>query len=78
MDIKAAENVYKAYKKELPEYSIEILHGKMTSEEKEAVMRSMHKNETQILISTVVIAVSYTHLRAHETREDRGGRGGGV
>ena len=57
LDIKAAENVYKAYKKELPEYSIEILHGKMTSEEKEAVMRSMHKNETQILISTVVIEV---------------------
>ena len=57
LDIKAAENVYKAYKKELPEYNIEILHGKMTSEEKEAVMRSMHKNETQILISTVVIEV---------------------
>ena len=57
LDIKAAENVYKAYKKELPEYSIEILHGKMTSEEKEAVMRSMHKNETEILISTVVIEV---------------------
>ena len=57
LDIKAAENVYKAYKKELPEYSIEILHGKMTSEEKEAVMRSMHNNETQILISTVVIEV---------------------
>ena len=57
LDIKAAENVYKAYKKELPEYSIEILHGKMTSEEKEAVMKSMHKNETQILISTVVIEV---------------------
>ena len=57
LDIKAAENVYKAYKKELPEYSIEILHGKMTSEEKEAVMRSMHKNETQVLISTVVIEV---------------------
>ena len=25
-----------------------------------------------------VDAVSYTHLRAHETREDRGWRGGGV
>lgn len=38
-------------------YNIGILHGKMTSEEKDSVMESFKENETQILISTTVIEV---------------------
>ena len=38
-------------------YNIGILHGKMTSEEKDSVMESFKENGTQILISTTVIEV---------------------
>lgn len=38
-------------------YNIGILHGKMTSEEKDSVMESFKEKKTQILISTTVIEV---------------------
>lgn len=38
-------------------YNIGILHGKMTSEEKDSVMESFKENKIQILISTTVIEV---------------------
>ncbi len=38
-------------------YNVGILHGKMTNEEKEEVMKKFQNNEIQILISTTVIEV---------------------
>ena len=38
-------------------YNIGILHGKMTNEEKDEVMKKFENNEIQILISTTVIEV---------------------
>ena len=39
--------------------------------------QSPKKSQRGQKINVSPTAVSYTHLRAHETREDRGGRGGG-
>src|SRR5258708_25265592 len=40
-----------------PTLKLGLLHGRLSSEEKEAVMQSFRKNETQILVSTTVIEV---------------------
>jgi len=57
LDIKAAENVYKQYKEKFKNYKVEILHGKINSDEKEEIMKNMNTNNIDILISTVVIEV---------------------
>ena len=45
-------------RKEFPEYGvIEAVHGKMKSEEKEAVMSRMQRGEIQVLVATSVIEV---------------------
>ena len=54
------ENVHKLkiqFKKAFPNRTIEILHGKMSSEEKENIMNEFSKNNISILISTTVIEV---------------------
>ena len=40
-----------------PEYSIDILHSKMTPAAKEATMKSFEKHETDILVATSVVEV---------------------
>lgn len=50
------------YSKQLKEYfptdiSIEMLHGKMKQDQKNAIMESFAKNEIQILVSTTVVEV---------------------
>lgn len=40
-----------------PEFSIGLLHGAMTPNEKDAAMRAFEKNETQILVATSVVEV---------------------
>lgn len=39
------------------QYKIAVLHGKMSADKKEAVMKSFYEKESQILISTTVIEV---------------------
>ena len=50
---KLKENLTKAFKN----YNIDMLHGKMSSEEKEDIMNKFSKNEINILISTTVVEV---------------------
>ncbi|MGB0384700.1 MAG: ATP-dependent DNA helicase RecG [Ardenticatenaceae bacterium] len=40
-----------------PEYSVELLHGRMKSSEKEAAMARFYRNDSQILVSTSVVEV---------------------
>jgi ATP-dependent DNA helicase RecG len=57
-DMKAAEKMYEHLSQSVfPQASIGLLHGKMSSEEKEAAMRRFQQNETKILVSTTVIEV---------------------
>lgn len=40
-----------------PEFRVALLHGRLSSEEKEGVMQSFKKGEVQILVSTTVVEV---------------------
>ncbi len=57
MDLKDATMGFEKLKRRFPEISIELLHGRMKSEEKEAVMKRFVEDKTKILVSTTVIEV---------------------
>lgn len=58
MDLKAATQAAEELQTEIfPSLKIGLLHGKMKSVEKEAVMATFSAGETQILVSTTVIEV---------------------
>lgn len=57
MDLKSATDGHENLRHRFPELSIGLLHGRMKSEEKEAVMKSFEQGETDILVSTTVIEV---------------------
>ncbi len=55
---KAAEKMYRHLSQDVfPDLRVGLLHGRMPAEEKEAVMESFKRGETQILVSTTVIEV---------------------
>jgi len=56
-DIQAAEKVFLEYSKRFIKYNVVLLHGKMSYEQKEMIMRSMQEGSIDILVSTVVIEV---------------------
>ena len=58
LELKAAMDEYERLSKEVfPKLKVGLLHGRLSSEEKDAVMESFRKNETQILVATTVIEV---------------------
>ncbi|MGB9464915.1 MAG: ATP-dependent DNA helicase RecG, partial [Candidatus Acidiferrum sp.] len=58
LELKAASDEYKRLSKEVfPKLKLGLLHGRLSSEEKDAVMEGFRKNETQILVATTVIEV---------------------
>jgi ATP-dependent DNA helicase RecG len=54
---KNAVRVFEDVKKKFPERSVELLHGKMKSEEKKVAMRRFREGEADILVSTSLIEV---------------------
>ena len=57
LDLKDATAGFERLKKRFPEFEVGLLHGRMKTEEKEAVMKRFIMNEIQILVSTTVIEV---------------------
>ncbi|MDR9419551.1 ATP-dependent DNA helicase RecG [Gracilimonas sp.] len=57
LDLKDATAGFEKLKKRFPEFKIGLLHGRMKTEEKEAVMRAFIDHKIHILVSTTVIEV---------------------
>jgi ATP-dependent DNA helicase RecG len=58
LELKAAMDEYKRLSRDVfSNLKLGLLHGRLSSEEKDAVMESFRKNETQILVATTVIEV---------------------
>ncbi len=54
----SSEGMYETLsKKVFPEYKLGLIHGKMSNEEKDAVMEDFRKGEINLLVSTTVIEV---------------------
>jgi ATP-dependent DNA helicase RecG len=58
LELKAAIEEYQRLSKEVfPKLKLGLLHGRLSSEEKDDVMQRFRKNEAQILVSTTVVEV---------------------
>ncbi|MBO7170539.1 MAG: ATP-dependent DNA helicase RecG, partial [Clostridia bacterium] len=62
--LKTAKEVSETMRQALPELSVDFLHGRMRSADKEAVMRRFASGETHVLVSTTVIEVGVNVPRA--------------
>ncbi|MDJ0577451.1 MAG: ATP-dependent DNA helicase RecG [Xenococcaceae cyanobacterium MO_234.B1] len=58
LDLRAAVEEHKKLSETIfPEFNIGLLHGRMSSSEKDAALTAFRDNETQIIVSTTVIEV---------------------
>ncbi|TDU64122.1 ATP-dependent DNA helicase RecG [Prosthecobacter fusiformis] len=57
LDATAAKKGHEVWAKLLPHFQVGLLHGKLSAEEKEAVMRDFRAGKTEVLVSTTVIEV---------------------
>jgi len=57
LQAKAVETEYKVLLKTFPEFSIELLHGRLKVDEKDSVLEGFRKGKTRILVTTPVIEV---------------------
>ena len=57
LDAKSAEQVASELKKRFRGYSVELIHGAMSQGEKDRIMESFSRGETDVLVATVVIEV---------------------
>jgi len=57
-DIKAATDEWKYLSTEVfPEFTVELLHGRMPTAKKQQIMSQFHKGKIDVLVSTVVVEV---------------------
>jgi ATP-dependent DNA helicase RecG len=57
LEVKSVKKEYEHLQTVFPNHKVGLLHGKMKSEEKDAVMTAFKANEIQVLVSTSVIEV---------------------
>lgn len=57
LQLKTAVETFEQLSKELLEFKVGLVHGRMPSEEKSQIMQSFKENQIQILVSTTVIEV---------------------
>lgn len=60
-------NVYdttESIQKLFPQYKVACLHGRMTADEKQAIMQALNTNDIQILVSTTVVEVGVNVVNA--------------
>jgi len=53
----AAEDAAELLQSAIPQYRVGLVHGRMESDEKEAIMQAFYRNEIAILVATTVIEV---------------------
>lgn len=64
LDTKSAITEFENLTKKFPEFNVEILHGKIKSKEKEAILNRFKQKEVDILVSTSVIEVGIDNPNA--------------
>lgn len=57
LDAQAAENIAEELQQLLPEQTIDLVHGRMKPDQKQAVMQKFKQGHTQLLVATTVIEV---------------------
>jgi ATP-dependent DNA helicase RecG len=58
LDVKAAVAEHKKFSEKIfPDFNVGLLHGRMSSEDKDKALNAFRDNETQIIVSTTVIEV---------------------
>ncbi len=57
LDLTAATETFERIKEKLPSISVELMHSKVTSEEKTRIMDNFSSGRTKLLVSTTVIEV---------------------
>jgi ATP-dependent DNA helicase RecG len=57
LDVTAAKKGHEAWIKLLPHFEVGLLHGKLSADEKDVVMRSFRAGKIDVLVSTTVIEV---------------------
>ncbi|WP_312402161.1 ATP-dependent DNA helicase RecG [Leuconostoc lactis] len=57
LDVQNATAMYEAMQLELPEYTIGLLHGRLSNDEKKQLMADFKANRIQVLVATTVIEV---------------------
>lgn len=57
LDVQNAIDLHVQMSQAFPDYTVGLLHGRMTPVEKDEVMRAFYSNEIQLLVSTTVVEV---------------------
>lgn len=57
LDLKSAVDEHQHLQEIFPEFAVGLLHGRLSSQEKDEVIQQFRRNETQILVSTTVVEV---------------------